>query len=167
MIRVENQKAFVRTRSTYSRLTMANVFFQFIVASRDRPGLFEAGGADGVEVDLLELGLLLRERLDTVAVQRAPEELAPVRARRERDDEGAVEGLRARDAGQRGHVGERRIDGEPKQVLRVPALELLHRALEDLPGAGHQADLVAELLRLLEHVRAEDDRFAARPEVQE
>src|SRR5689334_20045599 len=161
MISVENQKAFVRTRSTYSLRTMANVFFQFIVASRDRSGFFQARGADGVDVDLLELRLLLREGLDPMAVHRAPQELSPVGSRRERDDEGPVEGLRARDPGERRHVGERRVDREAQEILRVAALELLHRALEDLPGAGHQADLVAELLRLLEHVRAEDDRLAA------
>src|SRR6476661_7679839 len=150
MISVANQKAFVRTRSTYSRRTMANVFFQFIVTSRDRSGFFHAGRADGVDVDLLELGLLLREGLHAMPVHRAPQELAPVRSRRERDDVGPVEGLRARDSGERRHVGERRVDREAQQVLRVPALELLHRALEDLLGPGHQADLVAELLRLLE-----------------
>src|SRR5262249_37406531 len=148
MIRVENQNALVRTRSTYSRRMMANSFFQFIPASLDRARFFEPGVAHGVDVDLLELGLLLRERLDPMVIERAAEELAPVRPGGERDDEVAVDGLRARHARERGHVGERRVERDPEQILRVAALELLHRALEDLLRARHQADLVAELLGL-------------------
>src|SRR5512135_3247516 len=166
MRRVAIQNALLRTRSTYSRRATAKVFLQFIGSSLDH-AVFDAGALDRVEVDLLELRLLLGERVDPEAVERPPQELAPVGARHEPDDEIAVQRLRRGDAGQAPHLLERGVERDAEQVLRVAPLEHLHGALEDLPGTRHEADFVAELLRLLEDVRAEDDRLASGAKLEE
>src|SRR5512147_1493655 len=106
MSSVATQNDFVRTRSMYSRRTIAKVFFQFMRASFDRAGLFQARVPDGLDVDLLEVGLLLREGLDGARVEGPLQEVLLGDAGRERDDEGPVDGFRGVDARESGDVGE-------------------------------------------------------------
>src|SRR5206468_12978674 len=84
-----------------------------------------------------------------------------------RHDIGAVDRLRRGDTGTRGDLLRRGRDGDPQDVAGKALLQLLQVALEDLPGARDQADLVAELFGLLEHVRREDDGLAAGAEVRQ
>src|SRR5678816_1062635 len=87
------QNALVRMRSTYSRRMMAKVFFQFMRASFDRSRFFHAGRVHRFDVDLFEIRLLLRERLDGERVHRVPHEIFLAHARCQADDEAAVRGL--------------------------------------------------------------------------
>src|SRR5262245_14961229 len=155
------QNALVRTRSTYSRRAMAKTFLKFIPASLHRPGLFHPCLADRVNVDLLEVRLLLRKGLDRVEVERALQEIALVDAGLERHNGLSVLGLRRGDAREGVDVGQAGVDRHAKESLGVAPLQILDRAFEDLFRAGHEDDLVAELLGLLEDVRAKDDRLSA------
>src|SRR5512144_616792 len=102
MSRVAIQNARVRTRSTYSRRATAKVFFQFIALSLDH-AVFDAGVPDRFDVDLLELRVLLRERVDAIALEGPAEELSPVGARLEADHERAVQGRGGRHTRQAPH----------------------------------------------------------------
>src|SRR6476659_8556743 len=163
---VANQNALVRTRSRYSRRMTAKTFFQLTSSSLlDRPGFFDPGRADGIEVDLFEFRLLRREPREVVAIDRAPEELALRGAGSEGDEVPAVDRLRRRDPGQRRDFLGLRVHRDVEQVPREPALQVAERPLQDLLRARHQADLVAELLGLLEDVRREDDRLSLLPKL--
>src|SRR5262252_4450708 len=158
--KVPIQNAFVRTRSKYSRRTTAMTFFQFIGASLDDAGLFDPGVLDGAQIDLLELRFLAVEGFDGVLFERPLQEFALVGPRLEGKDEAAVDGLGGYDAGEARELAEARVDRDADLVLREPALQVPHAAFQDLLRARHEADLVAELLGLLEDVRREDDRLA-------
>src|SRR6266404_8589652 len=129
--------------------------------SFDGAGFLQAGFGDGGEVDLLELRLFFGERLDVVLIESVAQELAPVRSPGERDDVLALERLDGNNPGERLHLFGRRLDRQPKEVAGEVPLQVLQVPLEDLPGAGEQADLVAELFGLLEDMRRENDRLAA------
>src|SRR6266496_2108849 len=159
------QNAFVRTRSRYSRRMTAKTFLQLIFSSLDRPGLFDPGGADGVEIDLLELGLLRREPQQLVSVEGPSQEFPEIGPRGQSDEITAVDGLGRGDPGQRRNLLWTRLNGQLEQVARESALQIPEIALEDLLRARHEADLVAEFLGLLEDVRRKDDGFPLLPEI--
>src|SRR5262249_35556981 len=157
-----------RTRSMYSRRMTAKIFFQLIalpIPSLDRPRLFQPRLPDRGEVNLLELRLLLRERLHVVTLERSAQELAAVRAGRDRDDVVAAHSLHTRDAGKGPDLGLGGAHREPQEVSGELLLQVLQVPFEDLLRFRDETDLVAELLGLLENVGREDDGLAARAEL--
>src|SRR5260370_41611059 len=152
-------------RSKYSRRMTAKIFSQFSGASFDSRRFCQSRGLDRGEIDLFELGLRIGERGHVVAVQSLAEKLPPVDVGRELYDENAVHGLARSHPGQGGHLFFGRRDREMNQALGELPLERLQLTIEDFFRLGHEADLVAELLRLLEHVRREDDRLSLRAKI--
>src|SRR5262245_11351069 len=165
MSAVPIQKPFVRTRSTYSRRMTAKIFLQLIGSSLDRAGLFHSRFFDGREIDLLELRLTLGEGLDLVPLEAAAQELAPVDTGLERHDELAVRRGRGAHTRQARDLGRGGAQREAKVASRALSLQLTEISLKDLLRLRHEDDLVAELLRLLEHVRRKENRLPARAEV--
>src|SRR5438552_2827605 len=145
----------------------AKTFFQFTLSSLDRAGLFHACRLDGVEVDLLELWLPSGEAPQGMALERSPEKFALIHSGREDDEKPAVDGLRLCDSGQGGDLGGLCVDREMQHVLREAAFQIAQIALEDLLRAREEADLIAELLGLLENMGGEDDRLAPLAEIRQ
>src|SRR6266508_751458 len=159
------QNAFVRTRSRYSRRMTAKILVQLISSSLDGPGFFDAGLSNRVQVDLFELRVLRREALERVAIDRSAEELALIGPRKERNDVAAVHRLAGGDSGQSCDLSGRRFHGQVEKIARKSPLQLAQVSFQNLLRPGEQADLVAELFRLLEDVGREDDRLPPPSEV--
>src|ERR1700720_4147158 len=93
--------------------------------SFDGAGFLKAGPGDGGEVDLLELRLFLRERLDVVVIESVAQELAPIRSLVERDDVLALERLDGSNPRERLHLFGRGVDRQPEEVAGELLLQVL------------------------------------------
>src|SRR5215471_11567110 len=168
MSAVPIQNALVRIRSTYSRRMTAKIFFQFMTTSLlDRSCFVHARRPDCGEIDFFELRLSIGKRRHVISIDGAAEKLAPVGARRERNDIGAIDRLAPGHTWKRVDLAQSRFQRDTQLPLRVHALQGFQITFEDLPGLGDEADLIAEFLCLFEHVRRKDDGFSLRSKIEQ
>src|SRR5690606_2449909 len=151
--------AFVRTISLNSRLTTDHVLYMHHLLHQPGRGL----DADTLQEDLLEGRLHALEapdrqpRVDDVAQEVLRRR---VRADAHLGDVPVLADLRdhRRGAQVRHRLRRPLLQRDRDVFATVPALDIGDRAVDDLLTPREDADVVADPLGLLDHVRAEDDR---------